>query len=214
MEGSQGRRMKTQVDPKTTKRARAFQMWMTSPMPMVTLFKTFDVSRLLRYCKRNGYKFNMALCWCLCKAASGVEEFYLLPEKGKMFKYDRLAVNVVVDTVDGGIFLCDVPYSEDIAKFNEDYLELTGKVHRECADSLLGEDYAIVGTSTLLDTELDGIINQYSGRWNNPFIAWGRYRKKGWFKTELKISMQFHHSQMDGADAAKYLELLQKTISM
>ena len=206
--------MRTEVDPKTTKRARAFEMWMTSPMPMVTLFKTYDVSRLVRFCKRKGYKFNMALCWCLCKAASGVEEFYMVPEQGKLFKYDRLAVNVVVDTADGGISLCDVPYSEDISKFNSYYLALTGKTRQTCSDQLLGSEYAILGTSTLLDTELDGIINQYSGRWNNPFIAWGRYGRRGLFKTELKVSMQFHHSQMDGAQAAKYLEILQKTIAI
>ena len=206
--------MKTQIDPKTTSRARAFEMWMTSPMPMVTLFKTFDVSRLLRYCKRTGYRFNMVFCWCLCKAASSVEEFYAVPQDGKLFKYDRLAVNVVVDTADGSISLCDVPYSEDIAKFNEDYIRLTDKVRKECRDCLLGDECAIVGTSTLLDTELDGIINQFSGRWNNPFIAWSRYRKRGWFKTELKVSMQFHHAQMDGAHAARYLELLQKTIAI
>ena len=206
--------MRTEVDPETTKRARAFEMWMTSPMPMVTLFKTYDVSRLVRYCKRKGYKFNMALCWCLCKAAGGIEEFYTVPEQGKMFRYDRLAVNVVVDTADGGISLCDVPYSEDISKFNDDYLNLTGKTRDACSDQLLGSEYAILGTSTILETELDGIINQYSGRWNNPFIAWGRYRRKGLFKTELKLSMQFHHSQMDGAHAAKYLEILQKTIAL
>lgn len=206
--------MRTEVDPKTTKRARAFEMWMSSPMPMVTLFKTYDVSRLVRFCKRKGYKFNMALCWCLCKAACGIEEFYTVPEQGKLFSYDSLAVNVVVDTADGGISLCDVPYSEDISKFNDDYIALTGKVRQNCSDLLLGADYAILGTTTLLDTELDGIINQYSGRWNNPFIAWGRYRRRGLFKTELKISMQFHHSQMDGAQAAKYLETLQKTIAL
>ena len=205
--------MRTEVDPNTTKRARAFEMWMKSPMPMVTLFKTFDVSRLLKFCKKTGYKFNMALCWCLCKAASGVEEFYTVPEQGKLFRYDCLAVNVVVDTQDGGISLCDVPYSEDIAKFNQDYIRLTEKVRKECQDCLLGDECAIVGTSTLLDTELDGIINQYSGR-NNPFIAWGRYCRRGWFKTELKVSMQFHHAQMDGAQAARFLELLQKTINI
>ena len=42
-------------------------------------------------------------------------------------------------------------------------------------------------------------------------VMWGRYRK-GWFKTTLPISFQFHHVQMDGGHAAQFLELLQKTI--
>jgi chloramphenicol O-acetyltransferase type A len=40
--------MKTEVNPKDTAREEAFEMWMTSPMPMITLTKTFDVSKLLK----------------------------------------------------------------------------------------------------------------------------------------------------------------------
>ncbi len=35
--------MKQVVNPKDTSRAKAFELWMSSPMPMVTLTKTFDV---------------------------------------------------------------------------------------------------------------------------------------------------------------------------
>jgi chloramphenicol O-acetyltransferase type A len=41
---------------------------------------------------------------------------------------------------------------------------------------------------------------------------WGKYRKRC-FKTTLPISFQFHHVQMDGGDAARFLELLQKEIN-
>ena len=53
--------MKTEIDPRTTSRAAAFEMWMTSPMPMVTLVKTLDVSRLVRLSKKRGIKFNMLM---------------------------------------------------------------------------------------------------------------------------------------------------------
>ena len=69
----------------------------------------------------------------------------------------------------------------------------------------------ILGTSAVTGTELDCLVNQYSGIYNNPFLAWGRYRK-GWFKVKLPISMQFHHAQMDGGHAARFLESLQQTI--
>lgn len=50
-----------------------------------------------------------------------------------------------------------------------------------------------------------------SGIFNNPFMIWGRY-KKGWFKYTLAVSFQFHHTQMDGAHAGRFLENLQKEI--
>lgn len=203
--------MKTEINPRETNRAEAFSLWMSSPMPMVTLVKTFDVSRLVKVSRQTGMRFTMLMCWCIGKAASSIEEFYMLPEDGRLFRYDRLAINVVVQNVKGGISLCDVPFSDDIGQFNADYLELTGQVARTCKSTAL-EDYMIVGTSALPQTELDCIVNQYSGRYNNPFFAWGKYRK-GLFKTTLPISLQFHHTQMDGGHAARFLECLQDVIN-
>ena len=51
--------MKTEVNPKDTARAEAFEMWMSSPMPMVTLTKAFDVSNLLKVARKSGVKFNV-----------------------------------------------------------------------------------------------------------------------------------------------------------
>ena len=69
--------MKQEVNPKETCRAQAFEMWMKSPVPMVTLTKTFDVTHLRKVCKRRNLKFNMLLCWCMGRVASQKEEFYL-----------------------------------------------------------------------------------------------------------------------------------------
>ena len=202
--------MKQETDPKETPRAFAFEMWMKSPMPMVTLTKTFNVSRIYKISKRKKLKFNMLLCWCIGKAACGMEEFYLLPEQGKLYRYDRLALNVIVDNKDGGINSCDIPFSDDLQQFNRDYIALTTKVAETCESSFL-DGYMIVGTSAMIQTELDCICNQYTDKFLNPMVMWGRYRKE-WFKTKLPVSFQFHHVQMDGGDAARFLERLQKTI--
>ena len=100
--------MKQEIDPHDSCRAQAFELWIKSPMPMVTLTKTFDVTRLRMVSKRRDIrsafgcllpderkKFNLLLCWCIGKAASRMEEFYLLPEQGKLYKYDRLAINEI-----------------------------------------------------------------------------------------------------------------------
>ena len=201
--------MKQEINPKDTRRAQAFELWMKSPMPMVTLTKTFDVTRLCRVSRRRGLKFNMLLCWCIGKATSHVEEFYMLPMQGKMYKYDRLAINVIVNNKDGGISLCDVPYSDNLEQFKSDYESLTQSCINTCENSSV-DDAMVIGTSAVTGTELDSIVNQYSGIYNNPFLVWGRYRK-GWLRNTLPISFQFHHAQMDGEQAARFLEALQHT---
>ena len=62
--------MRQEINPKETCRAMAFELWMKSPMPMVTFTKTFDVTRLCKVSRRRGMKFNMLLCWCIGKTAS------------------------------------------------------------------------------------------------------------------------------------------------
>ena len=203
--------MVKEIDPKQTKRAMAFEMWMKAPMPMVTLFKTLDVTHLIKMSRKYGYKFNMLMCWCIGKAATQTEEFYMLPVGDKMMQYDRIAVNTVVTTKDGDINTCDVPFSDDLEQFNRDYLYLTGKVHDTCDAYDLGEDYMVIGTSVLAGYDIDGAVNIYAGFYNNPFMMWGKYRKR-FFKTTLPVSFQFHHTQMDGVPAAQFLECLQRVI--
>ena len=202
--------MKRQINPEETKRAFAFEMWLNAPMPMVTLVKTMDVSRLARLSLKSGVKFNTLMCWCIGKAATETEELYLLPEGGQLFQYDRMAINVVVRNRKGGINSCDIPFSADLQQFNRDYLELTTQVAEECQSSFL-DGYMIVGTSAMIQTELDCVVNQYTDKFLNPMVMWGKYRKS-WFKTLLPVSFQFHHVQMDGGDAARFLERLQREI--
>ena len=202
--------MKQVVNPKDTSRAKAFELWMSSPMPMVTLTKTFDVTRLYRIAKRKGLSFNMLLCWCIGRAASRIEEFYMLPQHGKLYKYDRLAINVIVNNIDGGISSCDIPFTDDLDEFGTDYINLTQSAKKSSASSFQ-EDMMVIGTSAMTATELDSIVNQYTDKFCNPMVMWGRYRKK-WLKVSLPISFQFHHAQMDGGHAARFLDELQKTI--
>ena len=203
--------MKQEINPQETSRANAFSLWMTSPMPMVTLTKTFNVGGLLKTSRKSGIKFNALLCWCIGKAASGIQEFYTLPEQGKLYKYDRIAINVIVNNCEGGINSCDIAFNEDITQFAADYNRLTAQTASKC-QSIFLDDYMIVGTSAMIETELDCIVNQYTDKFCNPMVMWGKYRKK-LFGTTLPISFQFHHVQMDGGHGATFLEHLQKEIN-
>lgn len=203
--------MKKEIDYRNTSRAEAFEWWMSSPMPMVTLTKTFDVSALVKTAKKRGVKFNALLCWCIGSAASKVKEFYLLPEQGKLWEYDDIAVNVIVNNKKGGINSCDIAFTQDLNAFVREYNKLTEQVANRC-ESVFEEESMVVGTSAMIETEIDMIVNQYTDKFCNPMVMWGRYRK-GWFKTTLPVSFQFHHVQMDGGHAAHFLALLQEEIN-
>ena len=186
-------------------------MWMDAPMPMVTFFRKLDVTRLVRLSGKKGLKFNMLMCWCIGRAASGIKEFWMLPVGRKLMQYDSIAVNTIVADRRGEVSSCDIPFSDDLHQFNADYLRLTAQVAETCENHDL-TDSMVIGTSALARYEIDGAVGMYSGVFNNPFMIWGKYRRH-FFRTFLTVSSQFHHTQMDGAHAALFLDNLQKEIN-
>ena len=57
--------MAREMKPQDTTRASAYELWMNAPNPMVTFFKTLDVTNLMKISKRKQMKFNMLLDFCI-----------------------------------------------------------------------------------------------------------------------------------------------------
>ena len=201
-----------EVNPQETTRAFAYEMWMNAPLPMVTFFKTLDVSNLVKISKKKKLKFNMLMCYCIGMAASKVKEFYMLPVGNKLMEYDSIAVNTIVANSAGEVSSCDLPFSDNLQQFNNNYLYLTREVAKNCTDHDLSLQSMVIGSSALAQYEIDGAVGMYSGIFNNPFMIWGKY-KRIWFKTTLTVSFQFHHTQMDGAHASIFLDRIQSEIN-
>ena len=204
--------MPKEVNPKDTKRAAAYELWMKAPNPMVTFFKTFDVTNLIKTIRKRNLKFNMLLDYCIGRAAVKVKEFYILPVGDKLIQYDTIAVNTIVKNKEGEVSSCDILYDANLKKKKKKNLKYTSQVAESCQDRDLSENSMVIGTSAIIDTEIDGAFGMNSGIFNNPFIIWGRYKKK-WFRHYLTLSFQFHHTQMDGAHAGAFLANLQNEIN-
>ena len=203
--------MREEVNPKETGRASAYELWMQAPNPMVTFFKTVDVTELVRMSRKRGLKFNMLMDWCIGKAATPVKEFYLLPVGDKLMRFDTIAVNTIIKNKTGEVSSCDILFTDNLEAFNREYLDYTGQVAQTCLDRDLSSECMVIGTSAIIDSEIDGAVGMNSGIFNNPFMIWGKYRKK-LFRYYLPVSFQFHHTQMDGAHAGRFLENLQTEI--
>ena len=204
--------MPREITPQDTTRAAAYDLWMNAPNPMVTFFKTLDVTNLVRMSRRKHLKFNMLLDYCIGRAAVGIKEFYTLPVGDQLIRYDSIAVNTIVKNHTGEVSSCDILSHEDLKEFNAEYLQYTTQVAKTCQDRDLSENCMVIGTSAIVDTEIDGAVGMNSGIFNNPFMIWGKYRKR-FFRYELPISFQFHHTQMDGAHAGRFLANLQTEIN-
>lgn len=203
--------MVKEINPMETDWAAAYELWIKAPNPMVTFFKTLDVTHLIRVSKKKNLKFNMLLGYCIGKAAADIKEFYLLPVGEKLMRYDTIAVNTIVKNKVDEVSSCDILAVNDLDVFNREYLQYTSQVADSCVNRDLSDDSMVIGTSAIIDTEIDGAVGMNSGIFNNPFMIWGRYKKK-MFRYYLPVSFQFHHTQMDGAHAGRFLENLQNEI--
>ena len=179
--------MAREIKPENTTRLMAFELWMKAPNPMMTFFKTLDITNLIKVSKRKGLKFNMLMNYCIGKAAVNIKEFYILPVDGKLMQYDTIAVNTIIKNKNGEISSCDILFNDQLETYNQQYLDYTSQVSQTCIDRDLSEESMVIGTSTITITELDGIVGMNSGIFNNPFLFWGKYRKK-LFKYILPIS--------------------------
>ena len=150
--------MAKEIQPKDTTRARAYELWMKAPNPMVTFFKTLDVTNLIKVSKRKHMKFNMLLDYCIGKAAVGVKEFYILPVGEKLIQYDTIAVNTIVKNKDGEVSSCDILYTEDLEEYNKQYLKYTSQVSESCQDR------------DLSDNSMNRNIGNY--RYRNRWCSW------------------------------------------
>ena len=154
--------MPKEVNPKDTARATAYALWMKAPNPMVTFFKTLDVTNLIKVSRKRSLKFNMLLDYCIGRAAVEVKEFYILPVGDKLIQYDTIAVNTIVKNKEGEVSSCDLSYKAELNQFNEEYLKYTTQVAASCQDRDLSENSMVIGTSAVIDTELDGAVGMNS----------------------------------------------------
>lgn len=141
--------MVKEIRPNETKRAVAYELWLNAPNPMVTFFKTLNVTNLVRFSRKRKMKFNMLLDYCIGKAAVEIKEFYILPVGKKLMQYDTIAVNTIVKNKEGEVSSCDILYNPDLNIFNCDYLKYTAQVAEECENRDL-VDSMVIGTSAIL----------------------------------------------------------------
>ena len=69
----------------------------------------------------------------------------------------------------------------------------------------------VIGTSAIIDTEIDELVVR-TAVFLIIRLSFGADIKK-WFRYHLTFSFQFHHTQMDGAHAGRFLANLQKEIN-
>ena len=182
------------IDEKTWERAMHCMVFRNSVEPAFCVTFEADITNFKRMVKEQGLSFTLAMVYAVCKCANKIEAFRYRFVDGQVVLYDR------IDTA--------------FTYLNKD-CELASKTadeQKEYFTGPLGND--VFQCSPMPWVTYTHISHTNSGKKDNatPLFDWGKYYEKDG-KVLIPISVQAHHSFVDGLHIGQFVEQLQKFLN-
>ncbi|MBR4270742.1 MAG: hypothetical protein IKQ31_03615 [Clostridia bacterium] len=201
--------MKKLVDIKKYKHKDLFERFIKEQNPAVCVTGCFDVTNL--YKRKDKHRFNAMMCYCVVKAAQGIEEFhYSIGANKKLYYYPNVKTNFGVKEKDGIPYWGDVVYADSFAKFEQDYEKAREYCYQNCKYYQV-DNGALISTSAVTNYPFTSFSIDNSDEFWDTFLMWGRYVEDN-KRVKLNISMRFHHAILDGEHVGLFFAALQNEI--
>ena len=197
------------IDEKTWERAMHCMVFRNSMEPQFCVTFEADITNFKEKVKKQGLSFTMAMVYAVCKCANEIEEFRYRFLDGKIVLYDRIDTAFTYLNKSTNLFkVVNVPFVDDI----NEYCKLAYKIaneQREYFNGPLGND--VFQCSPMPWVTFTHISHTNSGKKDNatPLFDWGKYYEKNG-RIMIPISVQAHHSFVDGIHVGQFVNGLQK----
>ena len=197
------------IDEKTWERAMHCMVFRNSIEPQFCVTFEADITNFKEKLRKQGLSFTMAMVYAVCKCANEIEEFRYRFLDGKIVLYDRIDTAFTYLNKSTNLFkVVNVPFVDDI----NEYCKLAYKIaneQREYFTGPLGND--VFQCSPMPWVTFTHISHTNSGKKDNatPLFDWGKYYEKNG-KVMMPISVQAHHSFVDGIHIGRFVNKLQE----
>lgn len=197
------------IDETKWERAMHCNIFRNSIEPAFCVTFEADITNFKRRIKEQGFSFTMAMVYAICKCANEIEAFKYRFLDGKVVLFDNIDTAFTYLNPETELFkVVNVPMTDNI----EDYVKLAAKTAREQKEYFtepLGND--VFQCSPMPWVTYTHISHTNSGKKDNatPLFDWGKYYQKD-DKYFIPISVQAHHSFVDGLHIGLFVEKLQK----
>lgn len=197
------------IDEKTWERAMHCMVFRNSIEPQFCVTFEADITNFKEKVRKQGLSFTMAMVYAVCKCANEIEEFRYRFLDGKIVLYDRIDTAFTYLNKSTNLFkVVNVPFVDDI----NEYCKLAYKIaneQREYFTGPLGND--VFQCSPMPWVTFTHISHTNSGKKDNatPLFDWGKYYEKNG-KVMMPISVQAHHSFVDGIHIGQFVNGLQE----
>ena len=197
------------IDEKTWERAMHCKIFRNSIEPAFCVTFEADITNLKRKVKEQGFSFTIAMVYAVCKCANQVEAFRYRFLDDQIVLFDQIDTAFTYLNPETELFkVVNVPMVDDI----REYVELATKTAQEQKEYFtgpLGND--VFQCSPMPWVTYTHISHTNSGKKDNatPLFDWGKYYEKDG-KIVIPISVQAHHSFVDGIHVGQFVERIQK----
>lgn len=196
------------IDIKNWNRAMHCEIFRNSVEPAFCVTFEADVSKYRAKVKAQGLSFTMAMVYAVCKCANEIEAFRYRFLDGEIVLFDKIDTAFTYLNKDTELFkVVNVPMIDDLREYCELALK-TAKEQKAYFTGPLGND--VFQCSPMPWITYTHISHTNSGKKDNatPLFDWGKfYEKDG--KILIPVSVQAHHSFVDGLHVGRFAEKLQ-----
>lgn len=198
-----------EIDEKNWERAMHCMVFRNSVEPAFCVTFEVDVTNFLYKIKQEKYSFTLAMVYAVCKCANEIEAFRYRFLDGKIVLFDKIDTAFTYLNTGSELFkVVNVPMQKNM----KEYVELAAKTaaeQKEYFTGPLGND--VFQCSPMPWITYTHISHTNSGRKDNatPLFDWGKYYEKDG-RIVMPLSVQAHHSFVDGIHIGKFADILQK----
>ena len=196
------------IDEKTWKRAMHCMVFRNSLEPAFCVTFELNITNFLQKIKECGYSFTIAMVYAVCKCANEIEEFRYRFLDEKVVIFDKVDTAFTYLNTETELFkVVDVPMMDSMDEYVT-YATMLAREQKEYFTGSLGND--VFMCSPMPWITYTHISHTNSGKRDNatPLFDWGKYYEKDG-KVFLPISIQAHHSFVDGIHVGKLAEKIQ-----
>ena len=197
------------IDETTWERSMHCMVFRNSIEPAFCVTFEADITKFKNKVKKEGLSFTLAMVYAVCKCANEIKALRYRFLDGKIVLYKRIDTAFTYLNKETELFkVVNVPFIDDLPE----YVTLASKTAEEQQEYFtvpLGND--VFQCSPMPWVTYTHISHTNSGNKDNatPLFDWGKYYEKDG-RILIPISIQAHHSFVDGIHIGQFVDTLQK----
>lgn len=196
------------IDEKTWDRAMHCMVFRNSIEPAFCVTFEADITNFKSRLKEQGLSFTMAMVFAVCKCANEIEAFRYRFLDGQVVLFDKIDTAFTYLNKETELFkVVNVPFVDDLKEYCKIAIK-TAQEQKAYFTGPLGND--VFQCSPMPWVTYTHISHTNAGKKDNatPLFDWGKYYEKSG-KTIIPISVQAHHSFVDGLHIGQFVDKLQ-----